>query len=223
MSGPIQLGPLHSFILTVLPTAAVVVFILGLVLRIRSWRLGLPQFRFAMRPTAKDIYATARQLSRKGFSSTWLLLWPFHMTFLVIFFGHLRGIGIWSADWFTWLAPKEFLTKLLPNIVGVIFLLAIIFHFGQRLGSTNMQVPPTRFSDYIFIVLIVAIACTGMAMRFLPHMHGELSFQLLPGITMTLDKIPQLDILAIHALLSEFFIMYIPFSRLMHMITGLVT
>ena len=37
------------------------------------------------------------------------------------------------------------------------------------------------------------------------------------------DKIPQLDVLALHAFASELFIGFIPFSRLMHMITGLMT
>lgn len=223
MSSPVELGPIHNFILTILPTVTMGVFLIGIFIRVRSWQRGLPQFRPPLKPTAKDLYATVKHLARKGIISTWLLLWPLHISFFFVFFGHLRSIGIWSVEWFTWLAPEEFLTKVLSNTVGMIFLITILLLLFVRSMSTNMRVPATRFSDYLFIIFIVIIAITGMAMRFLPHVHGELTFQLLPGLNMILDSIPQLDVLAIHALISELFIMYIPFSRLMHLITGLVT
>jgi nitrate reductase gamma subunit len=223
MSSPVELGLIHSFILTVLPTIALIIFVIGIFVRISSWRRGLPHFRPPLKPTAKDIYAIAKHLARKEIRSTWLLLWPLHITFFFIFFGHLRSIGVWRAEWFTWMASKGFLTKVLPTILGFILLLSILLFLLRRLISTNMRFPPTRFGDYLFLFCIATIVATGMAMRLLPHRPGVLTFQLLPGITMTIEEIPQLDILTIHAFLSELLIMYIPFSRLMHIITGLTT
>ena len=223
MSSPVELGPLHNFILTVLPTVTIIIFICGIFLRYRSWQRVLPQFRPPFMPTAKDLYATAKHLARKDILSTWALIWPLHISFFFVFFGHLRSIGVWNVEWFTWIAPKEFWTKVLSNAVGMVFLITILLLFVVRTMSTNMQVPATRFGDYLFIVFIIVIAITGMAMRFLPHAHGELTFQLIPGIKMVVESIPQLDVLAFHTLVSELFIMYIPFSRLMHLVTGLVT
>ena len=40
---------------------------------------------------------------------------------------------------------------------------------------------------------------------------------------MTVDKVPNLNALAFHTFIAELFVMYIPFSRLMHLITGLMT
>lgn len=223
MASPVELGLLHNLILTVLPTVTMIIFFFGIYLRIRSWQRGIPQFRPPMKPTFKDIYATFKHLARKDIVSTWALLWPLHISFLFVFFGHLRSIGIWSVEWFTWLAPKEFWTIIMSNSVGMIFLITILVLLYVRSMATDMRVPATRFGDYLFIILIAIIAITGMAMRFLPHAYGELAFQIVPGINMILDKIPQLDVLALHALASELFISFIPFSRLMHMITGLVT
>jgi len=223
----VELPPIHDIILTKLPIVAVIIFLFGLLLRIISWQRGFPQFRPPLKPTLKDIFATTKHLARKDLISTWLLLWPLHITFLVIFFRHLRSIGIWKAEWFTseryYFTSEHFLTQVLPNVMGLVFLAAILIFLFQRLVSTNMRIPATRVGDYLFIILIVIIGITGMAMRFLPHQHEVLSFQIVPYITMTVDSIPNLNILAIHALVSELFIMYIPFSRLMHIITGLFT
>ena len=85
---------------------AVIVFLIGLYISYRTWKRGFPQYRPPMTPTAKDLTFTTKHLVRKDIVSTWLLLWPLHVTFLVIFFGHLRSIGLWSVDWFLRLAPR---------------------------------------------------------------------------------------------------------------------
>ena len=60
-------------------------------------------------------------------------------------------------------------------------------------------------------------------MRVLPHDPGVMNVYIVPFIKMNVDKIPNLDALAIHTFVAELFVMYIPFSRLMHLITGIVT
>ena len=50
-----------------------------------------------------------------------------------------------------------------------------------------------------------------------------LSVYIIPFIKRNVDKIPNLDALAIHTFVAELFVMYTPFSRLMHLITGIVT
>lgn len=226
----VELTIIQDIILTKLPIVAVLIFIFGVLIRIISWQRGFPQFKPPMKPTLKDIYGTTKHLARKDIFSTWILLWPLHITFLFIFFGHLRSIGLYKAEWFTLggRIPVEFITKLLPNIMGVVFVGAIIILLFQRFVATNMRIPATRVGDYLFILGIVIIGITGMVMRFgdylgMPHLHDILSFQIVPYITMTVDSIPNLTVLAIHAFVSELFIMYIPFSRLMHIITGLFT
>ena len=176
-----------------------------------------------MMPTAKDLMFTTKHLARKGVVSTWLLLWPLHVTFLVIFFGHLRSIGLWSVDWFLWLAPKDFLTKALPTALGFVFLASVALLFLKRLVSTGLSLPSSRIGDLTFISFVLTIVLTGMIMRVLPHNPGVLSVYIIPFIRMTVDKTPNLNALAIHTFIAELFVMYIPFSRLMHLITGLVT
>ena len=223
MVGAAELGIIHRLILTVLPSVAVIVFLIGLYIRIKTWDRGFPQYRLPMMPTAKDLMFTTKHLSRKGVVSTWLLLWPLHVTFLVIFFGHLRSIGLWSVDWFLWLAPKDFLTKALPTALGFVFLASVAILFLKRLVSTGLSLPSSRIGDLTFISFVLIIVLTGMIMRVLPHNPGVLSVYIIPFIRMTVDKTPNLNALAIHTFIAELFVMYIPFSRLMHLITGLVT
>jgi nitrate reductase gamma subunit len=223
LTGAADLGIIHRLILTVLPSVAVVVFFIGLYIRYRTWERGFPQYRLPMMPTAKDLAFTTKHLARKDVVSTWLLLWPLHVTFMVIFFGHLRSIGLWSVDWFLWLAPKQFLTKALPTALGFVFLASVAILFLKRLTSIGFSLPSSRFGDLTFISFVLAIVLTGMIMRVLPHDPGVLSVYIVPFIKMNVDKIPNLDALAIHTFVAELFVMYIPFSRLMHLITGIVT
>lgn len=221
MVNPVELGPIHTLILTQLPTVAVIISIIGILLRISAWRRGLPDFRPPFKLSVRDILAMGRPLLRKGVTSMWLVFWLMHLAFWLTFIGHLRSIGVWSVDWLTWLISQEVLTEVFPVIAGIIFAVTAFLILARKLISTRVLLPPSRLGDYLFIICLLLLVWLGTAMRLLPHTPGSLIFDILPGITMTLDPIPQLDLLAVHALLAELLIMYFPHSRFIHIITGL--
>jgi nitrate reductase gamma subunit len=222
MVNPIELGPIHILILTQLPTVAVIISIIGILLRILAWRRGLPDFKPPFKPLVWDILAMGRPLLRKGVISMWPVFWLMHLAFLLTFIGHLRAIGVWSVNWLTWLGiSKEVLTEVFAITAGIIFAVTVFLILARKLISTKVLLPPSRLGDYLFIICLLLLVWVGTAMRFLPHTPGPLVFDILPGVAMTLDPIPQLDLLAVHALLAELLIMYFPYSRLVHIITGL--
>jgi len=221
MVNPIELGPIHILILTQLPTVAVIISIIGILLRILAWRRGLPDFKPPFKPSVRDMLAMGRPLLRKGVCSMWPVLWLLHLTALFLIIGHLKPMGVWSIDWLTWLIPKEILTEVLPITAGITFGVMVFLILAKKLISTRVLLPPSRLGDYLFIICLLLIAWTGNVMRFLPHTPGPLAFDILPGIPMTLDSVPQLDLLAAHCLLLQLLIMYFPYSRLIHKITAL--
>ena len=81
----------------------------------------------------------------------------------------------------------------------------------------------SRLRDLTFISFVFAIVLTEMIMSVLPHDPGVLSVYIAPFNKVNVDKIPNLDALAIHTFVAGLFVMYIPFSRLMHLITSIVT
>jgi len=60
-------------------------------------------------------------------------------------------------------------------------------------------------------------------MRVLTTSPGDFSVSIPPGITMELDKTPSLIWLTLHAFIAQITIIYLPFSGLVHIISGIIT
>ena len=165
-----------------------------------------------------------RELLKANSSSIilWTTCWlVFHIPLFFILFGHLRAFGVWSVDWFTGLVSREFLVDTLPFAMGIIVLSGIILLTLRRIVLTAPRSISTPGNYAVLLLLVTAIAA-GIIMRVLPHSAG-MSLTIPPGFAMELEHTPSLVWFTIHALTAQVIVMYVPFSGLIHIISGIIT
>jgi nitrate reductase gamma subunit len=141
----------------------------------------------------------------------------FHIPILFIIFGHLRGFGIWSLEWFTWIASKEFLAYILPTILGVMVMVALITILVYRLIYLR---PISSLGNYIVLFLLILVITSGDLMRFSSFTLEEKIIVIPPGFTLRLEHTPNISLLMLHSILVQVLVMYIPFSPLLHIYTS---
>lgn len=221
------------FTFYVLPWITYIIFTIGVIFQVRKWLSGAPstpagRSKVGLRGTVKalflDLIIQRRMLKPKASSVVlWLTCWLiFHIPLFFIIFGHFRSVGVWSVDWFTWLASRDFLTETLPFYMGFIVLAGVVLLALRRV----VFIAPRSIStlgNYIVLLLIIMVIVAGNIMRILPHSSEEFMITVPPGFTMQLEHMPSLVWFTIHALIAQIAVMYLPFSGLIHIISGIVT
>jgi len=217
----------------ILPLITYIVFVLGIVLKLSSWvkrtytistknnvlplqKLTLPIILQSLLSTILR-YVLQFKLLRSSYK-LWVVSWiAFHIPILFIIFGHLRGFGIWSLEWFTWIASKEFLAYILPTILGVMVMVALITILVYRLIYLR---PISSLGNYIVLFLLILVITSGDLMRFSSFTLEEKIIVIPPGFTLRLEHTPNISLLMLHSILVQVLVMYIPFSPLLHIYTS---
>ncbi len=213
----------------ILPLITYVVFTLGVILKLSSWikRTYSVSARNNVLPIKKLTLSIILQtlistISRyvlqfkllRGSHKLWVVSWiTFHIPVLFIIFGHLRGFGVWSLEWFTWIAPKEFLKYTLPMILGVVVMVALITLVMYRLIYLRSV---SNISNYIVLFLLILVVGSGNLMRFSLFTIEEKVIVIPPGFTLRLEHTPNINLLILHSILVQILVMYVPFSPLLH-------
>lgn len=223
-----------EFTFYVLPWITYTIFLIGLIFQVRKWLSGAPSMpaeksKVGLKGTIKALFLNLiiqrRTLKTKTSSYLlWLAFWLiFHIPLFFIIFGHFRSVGVWSVDWFTWLASRDFLTETLPFYMGFIVLAGIVLLTLRRIVFTAPRSIST-LGNYIVLLLLMMVIVAGNIMRILPSDSPE-EFTVIvpPGVTMQLEHTPSLVWFTIHALIAQITVMYLPFSGLIHIISGIVT
>lgn len=221
------------FTFYLLPWITYIILILGVIYQVRKWSSGAPSPRHSVssggfKGRAKALFLNLilqKRLLRRNSSS--LLLWVtcwlvFHIPLFFILVGHLRSFDVWSVDWFTWLASEELLTETLPLVMGFILLSGAVFLILRRIIFTAPRSISTS-GNYILLLLIIMVIVAGNTMRVLSHSSDEFTVTVPPGFTMELEHTPSLIWFTLHALLAQITVIYLPFSGLLHIISGVIT
>ena len=231
MNAPIE--ALYAFFVEKLPYVTIAVFLLGLALRTARWmsaprggqgsRLSLSS---AVRYAVLDVV-----LFRKTFKwdkVTWLVLLLFHVSAGGILFGHMRGFHIWSAEMFAPLGDwaAEFMVHTLPIYMGWLFIATQVILLLRRFVLENQQLASLP-NDYLALVLLLLTSILGQGMRLFPPeavpAHAY-SVVFIPGlVVLHLEKVPSFHWFFLHVLFTQLFFMYIPFSKLVHIYSGVVS
>jgi nitrate reductase gamma subunit len=158
-------------------------------------------------------------------SSKWLWLFAiaFHYSFLLIVIRHMRlflnpvpeviNILAWLDGFYSIGNPTWFITD-----AGIIF--GLVFLFARRLSNAKVRYI-SLINDYFPLVLIFAIAVTGILMRYFLRTDVDITAikQLSVGLV-TLHPTIVTEISPIfytHIFLVCVLLAYFPFSKLMHM------
>ena len=173
---------------------------------------------FRATPTAPSLH---RGLAHGMGRSLWLFAAAFHGALAVVGLRHLRLVIEPAPTFVVWLenadvATAMFLPKL--HVTSVVLLAALLFLLGRRL-----TLPRVRFislaADYFPLLLLLAIATTGMVMRHITRTDVTAVKQLALGLAagqllwpVQADRWLLAHVFSVAALLG-----YFPLSKLMHM------
>ncbi len=156
-------------------------------------------------------------------SSKWLWLFAivFHYSFLVVILRHFRLFLDPVPFWVGWVefwdglfqigAPTWYITDI-TLVAGCVLL------FARRLTNRHVRYI-SLINDYFPLVLIFAIAVSGILMRFLLRTDIVNVKELIVGL-ITLHPVihaPINPIFYVHIFLVSVLLAYFPFSKLMHM------
>ena len=145
---------------------------------------------------------------------TWIFSWIFHLSLLLAFFRHLRYVI--SPDSFLWPIVNLEPVQSFGKYAGFAMVVGLIGLFGRRIFVDRVRYISSP-SDYLMLILIAAIAVTGLLMSFVSHVD----IVQLKAFTMGLflfdwQNLPNDIILLTHLTLVLVLMMIFPISKLLH-------
>lgn len=214
------------------PYIAVIVLIGGVVYRMYRWRqrppvpahLSLfprPESRLGrLGDTLVDMF------TMKGLLRVDRLLWAggfiMHVGLLLLILGHIRVVTdfyfLW--DWLGW-GEEELHTfsAVAGTTAGLLFFIPLFYLLPRRFaGSVKWLSTP---EDYFVLVLLVAIAVTGMHMRTVLEVDQHAMREFMQGLyKFSWKPVPESAGISFvwHFALVQLLMIYFPFGKLMHTI-----
>lgn len=223
------------FILQILPYISVAIFVIGILYRLGRWASGRIVHNITLTPAPTtqagamvDIATEAiffRSLY-KADKPLWAGAWIMHMALFAILGGHVMGIGLLGLQFYyiglTSEATSEMLSNLLGTSMGIIVLLGLLYLLYRRL-SINEVKQVSAPSDYIHLIMLIAIITAGNLMRFVPEwgIHYEPVRDYVANLLTLSPVTPDMEVMhkplfALHLLLVQMLMIYFPFSKLLH-------
>jgi len=212
------------------------VFFLGIIIKVVRWLYlsewgrsltGFHQFhvsRICSLPKNFFIDFLIFRRILKTSTITWLMVVFFHSSVLLIFLGHLRIFGVWSflnLNNYLDLSSSTFITRDLPAFLGLLLMFSLLGFIIRRICLSEVRALST-WRDYLVLMILFAKTLVGNFMRISSYIYTvntSFDIALLPGlIELHLESIPGLTLLYLHIFLAEIFIMFIPFSNLLHIV-----
>ena len=227
------LSALYEFSIVTLPYITIVIFFVGMALRIQRWLsapIGNEKLEFDVVASLKYIFLDV-VMFRKTFKRdkfTWLMLFLFHGSVAGILFGHMRGFHLWSKAIFEPLGhwAAEFMVHILPIYVGWVFLFTQIILLARRIYLENKQLTSTS-TDYIALILLIIVAILGQGMRLYPPEAVPTEIYhvvFIPRfIVLHLETVPSYHWFHLHVIFTQLFVIYTPFSKFIHILSGVIT
>ncbi|MGB9803320.1 respiratory nitrate reductase subunit gamma [Desulfofundulus sp.] len=220
------------FIAQILPYITVTVFIIGVVYRLWRWAAARIVHNITLSPFPQTktevlgIYLREIVLFRNVFKfdrPLWAGAWPMHVALLNVIGGHVVGFYFLGKQ-FVYLGTSEALSKYLSNLLGTVFgiimLAGLLYLLYRRLTIDKVR-QVSNPSDYLLLLLLIAIVSLGDFMRLAPQygMHYEPVRKYFATLmTFQPAAIPEGNpFFFIHMLLAQVLIMVLPFSKLMHL------
>jgi nitrate reductase gamma subunit len=213
----------------ILPYLTIIVFICGLVWRIRTW-WAKPRSGAVLYPAVKtkrnvvlrvigDIMFFGKTF--KISKSLWTMAILFHLGLLLVVLGHLRTIVEPGFIW-GWLHLDgqgiENVSFSLGMIAGGIMLIGGILLFSRRFTPTMRVL--SIFQDYFVLSMLLIIIFLGISMRLWAPIHAGEVQHYVRGV-LTLHPAVEItnSLFLWHIFFAQVLIMYLPFSKLIHLVS----
>jgi nitrate reductase gamma subunit len=217
-----------TFIGFFLPYITVLVFVFGLIYRIKIWT-SLPTPKMTLFPApsqGRERFSEVLQETFffkslfKGDKGIWAMGWIFHVMLLLIFIGHFR-VFAWLPDNMLQamgMTPEHIDTMSLVSggAAGLVILVSLLLILGRRFSVKRVR-QISESGDYFALILILLIVFTGDAMRFISHIDLAETREYFHSLALfSVTAMPGNPWFIAHFLLAQILIMYIPFSKILH-------
>ncbi|MHC4420462.1 MAG: respiratory nitrate reductase subunit gamma [Planctomycetota bacterium] len=215
----------------ILPYVAIVVFAVGMIWRIRTWRkLASPPM--TLFPAPADAKANTRNTLKEAFLFSslfkgdrvlWSVAWVFHVVLALIFVGHFRVFTNVDALLTASGMSEDSIHAMSGGVggaAGVIILILVALLLVRRMTLQRVR-EITGAADYLALILIAAIIITGNMMRFGgEHFDLALTREYFADLA-TFGNAGQAaalknNVFLAHLGLAFLLIMCMPFSKLLH-------
>ena len=198
--------------------SATAIFLLGLAVRIRTFAKTPAPLKVPTTPAPTTKGGVAMRLLKevvlfkalfKANKWIWLFGWVFHFALLLVLLRHLRYFTdpVWS-----WVALMQPLGKY-AGFAMVLGLAGLLF---RRIAVNRIRYISAP-SDYLMLILILAIGGTGLGMKYIMHTDiVTLKAFFLGLLYFDWQPLPEDPLLLIHLGLVAFLMIIFPFSKLIH-------
>jgi len=214
------------------PYIAVIVLIGGVAWQLYRWRQAKPvpaHLSLYPRPQSRmgrlgD--ALLDMFTLKGLFRVKPLLWAggfiMHIGLLLLILGHIRVVTdfyfLW--DWIGW-GEEELHTfsAVAGTTAGLLFFIPLFYLLPRRFGGSVKFLSTPE--DYFILVLLVAIAVTGMHMRSVLEVDQHAMREFMQGLyTFSWKPVPESAGISFiwHFALVQLLMIYFPFGKLLHTI-----
>ncbi|MCW5593439.1 MAG: respiratory nitrate reductase subunit gamma [Burkholderiales bacterium] len=197
---------------------AAAVLVAGLAVRIRQYAGTPAPLKIPTTPAPTTRGGVAVRLVRevvlfeslfKATLWTWLFGWVFHAAMALVLLRHLRYFTEPVWGWVAFVQP-----------FGVYAGFAMLAGLGG-LWARRFLVDRVRYistpSDHLMLALLVAIAASGLAMKYLAHTDVVAVKAFFLGLmTFQVRELPADPVLAVHLGLVAALMLVFPFSKLLH-------
>jgi nitrate reductase gamma subunit len=207
-----------STIYAVLFYIATAVFTVGLVYRIQLYARTPAPLKIPTTPAPVTrsgvVWRMAREVDFfqslfKASKWTWLLGWVFHAAMLLVLMRHLR---YFTEPVWTWVD----LIQPFGLYAGFAMLAGLIALWVRRVGVERIRYISGP-SDHLMLLLLIAIAASGLLMRFVAHTDiVALKGFVLGLVYLAPQPLPADPLLLIHLSLVLVLMFVFPFSKLLH-------
>lgn len=214
------------FVGGVLPYVALIAFCGGMIYRIRVW-LKTPQpgkmtlFTNQGESTVKSVLAEALFFPSlfRGDRVLWSSAWVFHVTLALVFLGHVRVVtGLVDGALMGMGMSEEGISNMsstLGGAAGILLLATGLFLLIRRIAMKRVR-EISGTTDFFALFLLLAIIITGDFMRFGEHFDLSQTRAWAVSLITFSPRVPENGMFLLHAMLAQFLIVYIPFSKILH-------
>lgn len=207
-----------STLFAILFYVATLVFVVGLLQRIRSYAQTPAPLKIPTTPAPTTKGGVVLRMTREVvfFDSLfkanlwiWGFGWLFHASMALVLMRHLRYFTDPVWDWVAQIQPFGI-------YAGIAMLAGLLGLWGRRLFVERIRYISTS-SDHLMLALLIGIAGSGLLMKFAVHtdvISVKAYFQGL--MRFSVDPLPADPVLMMHLFLVFVLLVLFPFSKLLH-------
>ncbi|MEW5700761.1 MAG: respiratory nitrate reductase subunit gamma [Candidatus Zixiibacteriota bacterium] len=218
---------MEALVLGVLPYITVAVFIVGMVIRIRIWMRTPQPAKITLFPAPCGGRARFINVLKESFlfpslfrgdRTLWIIAWLFHLTLAFVFVGHVRVFTDFPRVWAALGIDADTMSAAGGGVAGVLILTMALLLTVRRAAMRRVR-EVSQLADYLALFLVIGVILTGNLMRFGDHFDLQLTrayFTDLFTFSLGASSYPANGMFAVHFLLAQILIVFMPFSKIMH-------